>query len=331
VYPDVFRAGAARAGVPAGCWADGYDDSQQWSNNCANGNTTKTAQQWGDLVRAMYPGYTGHRPRLQTYQGDMDPTISYKNTGESIKEWTNVMSLSTAPTSTDTGFKAQIATYNRQFWKNACDFAVFEAWTSPGGTHSMPYEEDNMLKFFGLDVAGAPDPETDCSGMGGMGGASSTGGMGGMGGMGTAAGSSGMGGTLGVGGNNASGAGPTAGGGGMAPSGGSGGSVVPPGGGAGGGGSGRANGGASATTSTGGTGGTTTGGSGMPGAAGGLAMGGGSGSGTGGTSAAGAEPEAPAGCGCTVGDSSQRRTYSAVLALGLAALAFRRRQRRAQG
>ena len=120
VYPDLIRAGAARAGVAAGCWADGYASSNQWSNNCAGGNTTKTAQQWGDLVRAMYPGYTGHRPRLQTYQGDADTTISYKNTGEAIKEWTNVLGLSMTPTSTDTGYKAQIATYNRQFWKNSC-------------------------------------------------------------------------------------------------------------------------------------------------------------------------------------------------------------------
>src|SRR6185369_3959849 len=72
VYPDVFRAGSARAGVPAGCWADGYASSNQWSNNCAGGNTTKTAQQWGDLVRGMDPGYTGHRPRLQTMQGTSD-------------------------------------------------------------------------------------------------------------------------------------------------------------------------------------------------------------------------------------------------------------------
>ena len=48
----------------------------------------------------------GHRPRLQTYQGDADTTISYKNTGEAIKEWTNVLGLSMTPTSTDTGYKA---------------------------------------------------------------------------------------------------------------------------------------------------------------------------------------------------------------------------------
>jgi len=128
VYPDLFKAGSARAGVPAGCWADGYDSSNQWSNNCANGVTDKTAQQWGDLVRAMDPGYTGHRPRVQTMQGEADTTISYNNTAESIKEWTNVLGLSTAPTSSDMGYKAANATYNRQFWANACGYVVFEAW-----------------------------------------------------------------------------------------------------------------------------------------------------------------------------------------------------------
>jgi len=166
VYPDVFRAGSARAGVPAGCWANGYSASNQWSNNCANGDVDMTAQQWGDLVRAMYPGYTGHRPRLQTMQGEADTTISYKNTGEAIKEWTNVLDLSTNPTSMDTGYKAANATYDRQFWANSCGYDVFEAWSSPGGTHSMPYEEAEILKFFGLDTSG-PDPEIDTCADGG--------------------------------------------------------------------------------------------------------------------------------------------------------------------
>ena len=93
VYPDVFKAGSARAGVPAGCWADGYDPGQQWSNNCAGGRTNKTAQQWGDGVRAMYSSFTGHRPRLQLFHGTTDATINYNNMTEAIEEWTNVLGL----------------------------------------------------------------------------------------------------------------------------------------------------------------------------------------------------------------------------------------------
>ena len=47
-------------------------------------------------------------------QGDADPTISYKNTGESIKEWTNVLGLSMTPTSMDTGYKPAGSAYTIQ-------------------------------------------------------------------------------------------------------------------------------------------------------------------------------------------------------------------------
>jgi poly(hydroxyalkanoate) depolymerase family esterase len=191
VYPDLFRAGSARAGVPAGCWAQGYDSSMQWSNSCANGQVSKTAQQWGDGVRMMYPSYTGHRPRVQTMQGESDTTISYNNTGEAIKEWTNVLNLPTTPTSTDKAYKpaGSMYSYDRQFWSNACGYTVLQVWSAPGGTHSMPYEEADILKFFGLDTAMAADPEPDCSGSTGAGGV--TGGSAGAGGQPAAGGAGG--------------------------------------------------------------------------------------------------------------------------------------------
>jgi poly(hydroxyalkanoate) depolymerase family esterase len=335
VYPEVYRAGVARAGVPAGCWADGYDESQQWSNNCAAGNTNKTPMQWGDMVRAMYPGYTGHRPRLMTHQGTADTTVNYKNTQESIDEWTNVMMLPDTPTTMDTGFKAQVATYDRKIWKNACGESVFESWSSPGGTHSMPYEEDQMLEFFGLDAAGKPDPETDCTsgGSGGMGSGgmsaggvagASAGGAGGVMGGGGMAPMAGAGGTMGAAGMpGGSGTGGTLGTGGMvATTGGSAGTVATTGG-TGGttGGTGTTTGGAGGTTggtgtTTGGAGGTT-GGTGM--VAGGPATGGTAGDG-------GGEPD-PAGCGCAVGELKSRAGYGLGVGLGLALLGFRRRKR----
>ena len=321
VYPDLFRAGSARAGVPAGCWADGYTSSNQWSNNCAAGNTVKTAQQWGDLVRAMYPGYSGHRPRLQTMQGTADTTISYKNTAESIKEWTNVLGLSTAPTSMDTGYKAEVATYNRQFWKNACGYNVFEAWSSPGGTHSMPYEEPDILKYFGLDTAGGSDPEPDCSGAGGAlgaGGGPGTGGAVGAGGAlgtGGSAGKTGTGGTAGIAGAfGGAGAGGSAGSGGTGAGGGSSGGVVGTGGAVGRGGS----------SSEGGNSGSGTGGE--PGSGGSVGSGGTSGTGSGG-SAPMQNDTSSSGCTCAVGSEAQR-SASLVAPLLLAALGLIVRRRR---
>jgi poly(hydroxyalkanoate) depolymerase family esterase len=268
VYPDLFRAGSARAGVPAGCWADGYDSSQQWSNTCAAGSVSKTAQQWGDLVRKMDPGYTGHRPRVQLFQGESDTTISYNNTGESIKEWTNVLGLGTNPTSSDTGYKAANATYDRKFWSNACGYTVLQAWSSPGGTHSMPYEDAEILKFFGLDVASDTDSEPDCSGSTGAGGAGGAGGQtasgghagsaGGIGGHATggAAGATSTGGSPGTGGSPATGGVSGGSGGGAPPTTGTGGHLAT------GGSPGSDTGG---TTSTGGASGTGTGGSSSPG------------------------------------------------------------------
>jgi poly(hydroxyalkanoate) depolymerase family esterase len=308
VYPDIFKAGSARAGVAAGCWADGYASSNQWSNNCAGGNTSKSAQVWGDQVRAMYPGYTGPRRRIQLFHGTADTTINYKNLAESIKQWTNVLGLSSMPTTTDT-FMTPVSTYTRQYWENECGYNVFETWAGQGGSHSMAYEEEAILAFFGLDTVGGADPEPACPPDGGVGGA---------GGMSGAGGSSGSGDT-GAGGMGAAGAGPAGTGGG-----GAGGSS-----GAGGAGGAPLSGGAGRGGALG-TGGTSSGGSG--------------GAGSGGTSSAPAAGKpgsgAPGtgdeferdveGCGCTLGEAKPKHGYSAAVALGLALLAFRRRYRSAK-
>jgi acetylxylan esterase len=207
VYPELFIAGAARAGVPCGCWAESYDPGQQWSGPCAGGSVSKTAQQWGDYVRAINPSYDGHRPRVQLYQGQSDSTISYNNMGEAIKEWTNVLGLSTTPTSTDS-ISSSGYTYNRQFWENDCGYVVLEAWSAPGQGHSMSYEEDAILKFFGLDTAGGSDPElAACSGGGGAG----TGGASGTGGTTATGGASGNTGGVGGAAGGGGGVGPTGG------------------------------------------------------------------------------------------------------------------------
>ena len=307
VYPDIFRAGSARAGVPAGCWAEGYATSNQWSDSCAGGNVSKTAQQWGELVKAMYAGYTGHRPRLQIMQGDADTTISFKNSAESIKEWTNVLGLMTTPSSTDMT-TTSIATYSRQFWKNSCDYVVFEAWAGKGGTHSMGYEEDAILEFFGLNAAGGTDPEPNCPAGGGGSGA---GGGSGVGGSGPTAGGSGGAGPVGVAGSSSSG-GSTTGGGGRSGSSGSGGISSPI--------------GTSGGTAPGAAGGTASGGSpplGVPGGASGMK--GVAGAASGGESGGNDD----GGCAVAAGRSKSKLGFGA-LALGLALAALGRRRQRAR-
>ena len=333
VYPDVFRAGSARAGVAAGCWADGFATSNQWSNNCANGTTTKSAQQWGDQARGMFAGYMGHRPRLQIFHGTADQTIKYPNFAESIKQWTNVLELETTATSTDS-VTTPVSTYARQFWKDECGQTRFEAWAGANGSHSMAYEQDAILEFFGLDEKRDTDPETECPPGGG------TGGAGGMGGATGTSGSSGTGsgGDVGVAGSpsmGGSGAVPTAGSGGIPATGGTG--TVPASGGTGGtaptGTSGApSSGGTGAATSTGG--GTSVGGSSAAGSTGsGTAGRGGSGAsgapsggptGSGGSS----EPDAESGgCAFSVGQAKSKPAYLALIGASMALFAFGRRRR----
>lgn len=359
VYPDIFKAGHARAGVPAGCWADGYDFAKQWSNTCAGGSVSKTGQQWGDLVRSYYPGYSGHRPRIQLVQGGSDTTISSKNMAESIKEWTNVLGLNETATSKDTGYKGQASTYDRQFWKNACGFTVLESWVAPGQGHSMAYEEDALLKFFGLAEVGGQDPEdAACSGDGGAGGNGGSGGTNGGGGAGGRDG--GMDATPGTGGaqpNGGSGGGGSVGTGGRATGiGGSSTGTSSAGNTASSGTGGAGTGGAAGMGGRAGNGGTTGqgGSSGRPASSGrgdsagsgtGSAQGGQGGESSGGThgsggsdapsssfassrSAAAQDGTAASGCSCSVGRHVERPTSGASALLSLVLGLFFRRQRR---
>jgi acetylxylan esterase len=199
VYPDIFMGGVAISGVPCGCWAEQYSGdvatNGQWSGPCAGGTVTKTGQQWGDLVRSMYPGYTGHRPRLQLWHGNPDPTINYKNMGEAIKEWTNLLSLSTTPTATDTAR----ANTTHQTWKNSCGYTVLETFSIKGAGHGVQWDTPTAAGFLGLDKASSMDPETAaCPGAvpGGSVSDDGTGGTGGFGGgtdAGGAAGAAGKG------------------------------------------------------------------------------------------------------------------------------------------
>ena len=53
IYPEIFVAAAPRAGVACGCWAESYATANQWSGPCSGGTVSKTAQVWGDYVRAI--------------------------------------------------------------------------------------------------------------------------------------------------------------------------------------------------------------------------------------------------------------------------------------
>ncbi|MBN2574799.1 MAG: prolyl oligopeptidase family serine peptidase [Deltaproteobacteria bacterium] len=365
VYPDIFMAGVSLMGVPCGCWAEQYNDvtgngnTAQWSGPCAGGNVSKTAQQWGDLVRSYFPGYAGHRPRLQHWHGTADTTLNYKVVAEDIKEWTNVLGLSETPTGTDTPKSGT----TRQYWNNSCGYTVYETFSLSGVGHGVPFDGNAIAAYFGLDKAGGQDPEAAaCPGSGGSGGAGGATGAGGTTGSG---GTSGAGGTSGsgdggpfardggndvvrAGGGGARGSGGRTGSGGATGTGGgtgSGGSSAA--GGAGGdpagGGSGgsEGSGGASAAGGSGGDGGATGGGVGSGGSSGEAGRGGagaggsqasGGASGQGGDAAGGRSTtvgDVSGGCGCALGNrvGGLRGREAALLLAALGSLLRRPRRR----
>ena len=341
VYPDVFKGAVEFSGVPAGCWAVGNMTDGQWSSACAGGMVTHTEQEWGDMVRAMYPGYSGFRPRIQLWHGDADSTINFKNHTEAIKQWRNVLGLPADPTATSS-VTVNGKTFNRQEWKDACGTTVLDVMTEPGGPHNTSANMTGQysVSFLKLDVAGDKDPEaastcgTASGGMGGMGGS-------GMGGSGTSGSGSGMGGASGM---PASGGAPATGGmaatAGMTASGGMGGTgnqgmggTANPGGGAGVpmGGSAPMSSGGTSPMGAGGTGAPpATGGTGMSTATGGTGTAGTGSPGTGGSGTAPTakgEPPAEAG-GCAFNAGNAPRTVNALALAGLFVAMFARRRSR---
>lgn len=217
LYPDVFKAGSAMAGMPAGC--RGTNESGNgggYSGACAGGNVDLTPEEWGAVVDSLSPNYTGLRPRVQLFHGDDDDIIRFKNHTEAVEQWGYVLDLPQTPTN-----ESNVTLGNHQAtrltWEAACGFPLLDAFTSLGGDHGPSdalFLAEYVIPFLGLDQAGPVDPYVEaCSTPDGEG----TGGAAGTGGEGS-------GGDAGTGGGSASGGAPSSTGGaagtGGAPSGG---------------------------------------------------------------------------------------------------------------
>jgi acetylxylan esterase len=217
-YPDVFKAGAAFAGVPFGCFAQGSIDSFGWSSTCANGKVSMTAAQWGDLVRVAYPGFNGMRPRIQLWHGTVDATVNFANFTNEIAQWTNVLGVSGTPTTTENNTPQ--ATWIRTRYVDSAGVVQVEAIQETGKGHGdLVVDAVSAIHFLGLDGsspvpdAGVPKdsaapPDTSVK----MDSAGSTGGTSATGGAKATGGAVGTGGAVATGGAAAAGGGPLTGG-----------------------------------------------------------------------------------------------------------------------
>ncbi len=87
-WPDRFAAGAIMEGITYRCAT-----SVSGAYSCQSPGVTKTATEWGDLVRAAHTGYTGPWPRVQIWEGTSDTTVVPANQAELVKQWTNVWGI----------------------------------------------------------------------------------------------------------------------------------------------------------------------------------------------------------------------------------------------
>ncbi|HET6707321.1 PHB depolymerase family esterase [Amycolatopsis sp.] len=158
-YPDVFAAGSAFMGVPAGCFAT--TDGSSWNSQCSGGQLVKTAQQWGDQARQMSGGRTGPFPRMQLWHGTADDTLRYPNFGEEIKQWTNLHGLSQTPSSSD----SPQPSWTRTRYGGTGTQAPVEGISVQGAGHSLP--QNGMIgyaiAFLGLNSGGSTTTTTTSS------------------------------------------------------------------------------------------------------------------------------------------------------------------------
>ena len=128
-YPDVFKAGAPVAGVAFKCATNAAETVP-----CNQGATTKSPQEWGDLVRGA-TSWKGPWPRVSVWHGTDDATVSVKAMPEIVKQWTNVHGIDQSADTTDT-----VAGYPHAVYRDAAGTALVETFTITGMGHGQPID-----------------------------------------------------------------------------------------------------------------------------------------------------------------------------------------------
>ncbi|KAK0715214.1 PHB depolymerase family esterase [Lasiosphaeris hirsuta] len=143
-YPELFAAVSCYSGVAAGCLAGSPGSSPQSADpTCASGKNVKTGAQWATQLRAMYPGYNGSYPRIQTWHGEADNFVNYPNLAEQLKQWSAVLDVPFTKNNTNTPQSG----YTQLVYGDGTKLVGYSA---KGVGHTVPAHEDSDLKWFGL-------------------------------------------------------------------------------------------------------------------------------------------------------------------------------------
>jgi len=99
-YPEKFAAGAIHAGGPY----KGATDVWQ-SMSALAGNVSKGEVEWGNLVRAQNPDFSGTYPTVSIFHGTNDDLVSPNNAAEAVKQWANVHGTDAVADVVNSGFQ----------------------------------------------------------------------------------------------------------------------------------------------------------------------------------------------------------------------------------
>ena len=138
-YPEVFAGGAVIAGLPYGAAASAGEAFE-----AMYGGKVKEPRVWGGLVRAAAAGYAGSWPSIAVWQGTADRVVKPINTGELVKQWTDVHGVAAA-----TPVEDKVGPAKRRVWSNASGRACVTEYTLAGMAHGAPVDDvDPPAPFF---------------------------------------------------------------------------------------------------------------------------------------------------------------------------------------
>ncbi|KAG8936316.1 hypothetical protein FRC00_009176 [Tulasnella sp. 408] len=138
-YPNLFQAASAYSGVPFACFAGSSD----WNSACANGQVSKTGQQW--VITAALRVALSPYANIRYLTGDT--TLYYPNLQQEILEWTNVLGVSSTATTTTQNDPQSSYTHTSY----GC---VVQAYSAAGVGHTVPVHESIDLQWFGITPGG---------------------------------------------------------------------------------------------------------------------------------------------------------------------------------
>ena len=152
-YPEVFRAGAVIAGSPYGCnrpdvwtWAwwtwlkTWVGDAAAAAYACGLLNSqpiSRSAREWGDIVRGLDGQSVDRWPRLSLWQGDADRVVDPDNHRELVKQWTDLHAIDADPDGVETH-----GTATRTLYRDDRDEILIEAWMIPDFEHAIAIDPD---------------------------------------------------------------------------------------------------------------------------------------------------------------------------------------------